>query len=333
MSTNLAADVASSLRAIESMALRLEDRAIDRSTDREMPGGDALVNLASVGSMTDWQRRVDLAEGLHGNGSVDLSDEDPDEFWPAVQVLWFWSEDYRQRLNHNYDDPRWRPTLLSEARFLRNTDVAAWIWGNEVHFEDYAKDVERAKTKLENILHEGERSERTPVVCDRCDDKRQLIRVWNDSPEADRWKCPGCKHEFDTEETGDALAAQMRRTEPRDWVTRTQAIGLLCDMGHQQRTAIALVTLPEAQAWKHEVTKICYVSWPDVWRAHLLAVQAAKIRLEDAVKAKAHKAACEERHDDGCWIHGRGCAVICPRGSKCGWFLCPVHQPPRRASA
>jgi hypothetical protein len=55
-------------------------------------------------------------------------------------------------LGHDHDDPRWRPTLVSEAKFLRNHDVAEWIWNNEVHWDDYAGDVERAKTKLENIL-------------------------------------------------------------------------------------------------------------------------------------------------------------------------------------
>jgi hypothetical protein len=50
------ATVAANLRSIEDMALRLEDRAIDRSNSRDMPGGDALVNLASVGSMAVWGR-------------------------------------------------------------------------------------------------------------------------------------------------------------------------------------------------------------------------------------------------------------------------------------
>lgn len=338
--SDIRAKVAANLRAIEDMAGRLEQRAIDRATDRELPGGDAMVALATVGSIRDWLRRVDITERLHSDdpwrypdATVDMEHEDPDQFWPAVQVLWWWSEDYRIRLEMDYDDPRWRPTLTSEAAFLRNTDVADWVWNHEVHFEDYAADVARAKSKLENILIEGERSERTPVVCDRCEDKRPMVRVYADGgAEDDRWKCLGCKHLFTTEELADARATQMRRTEPREWISRTQAIDLLRSMGHQGRTAARLADLPEAQGWRHEVTRVRFVSWPDVWRSHLLALQQAKIRLEDALRTKEHKATCESDHAEDCWIPGRGCSKVCPRGEDCEWFLCPVHAE-RRATA
>jgi hypothetical protein len=323
-------EVATNLRKIEDMAQRLEQRAVDRAGAKEMPGGDAMVALAGVGSIRDWTRRIEIAE--EHEDYPDISNEDPDEFWPALQVLWWWSEDYRQQLNHDYDDPRWRPTLISEAAFLRNHDVAEWIWNNEPKYDDYAKDVERAKTKLENILIEGDRSEKTPVVCDRCADKRSLVKVYGDDEGADRWKCMGCKHLFTLEELDDARATQMRRSEPREWVSRAEAIGLLRDMGHQRRTAAALVDAPEALGWRSEISRVRYVSWPDVWRGHLLALQAAKIRIEDAARAKAHKAMCEETHPEDCWIPGRGCSLVCPRGSKCEWFQCPVHQP-ERASA
>lgn len=330
-------DVASNLRAIEDMAARLRDRAIDRSNARDIPGGDAMVELCHVGSIETWTNKIDGLErrwldylGLPAEDMPNWSEaEDPDKFWPAIEVLWFWTEDYRSQLGMDYDDPRWRPTLASEAAFLRNKDVADWIWDNETKYADYAKDVERAKTKLENVLIEGDRSERTPVVCDRCDDGRQLIKVYGEADEDDRWKCMGCKHEFTAEETSDALGTQMRRTEPREWVTRAEAIDLLRSMGHQGRTAAGLTDLPEARGWKHEVTKVRYVSWPDVWRAHLLALQAARIRLEDAKRAAAHKAMCGRDHGAECWIVGRGCAIVCPRGHKCEWTLCPVHTTER----
>lgn len=279
------AGVAANLRAIEEMALRLEARAIDRAGARDLPGGDSMVNLASVGSMSVNLRRLEIAERHHiedpahyPDATVDLSHEDPDELWPAVQVLWFWSEDYRARLGHDHDDPRWRPTLVSEAKFLRNHDVAEWIWNSEVHWDDYAADVARAKSKLENILIEGDRSERTAVVCDRCEDGRRLIRVWGDEPSEDRWKCPGCKALLTEEELDDALATQMRRTEPREWVSRTQAVDLLRSLGHQERVASRLVDDPETQGWCELTTHVRWVSWPDAWRRHLTEVRARTVR-------------------------------------------------------
>lgn len=319
------ATVATNLRDIEDMAHRLEARAIDRATAREMPGGDAMVNLASVGSLGDWQRRLDVAETMYGNGSIDISTEDPDQRWPAVQVLWYWSENYRATLNHDHDDPRWRPTLISEAKFLRNHDVAEWIWNNEPKWDNYAADVELAKTKLENILIEGERSERTAVVCDRCDAGRQLIRVYadrehvadecqdcgglydpgalddcplceislqpvyNSDPADDRWKCPGCKTKLTTDELQTAREKQMRRTTPREWISRGEAIDLLRDMGHQERVAARLVDDATTPAWCNRVTHARMVSWPDVWRRHLTEMQARRMRTEktDARKASA----------------------------------------------
>lgn len=272
------ATVANHLRLIEEMAQRLEARAVDRSNSRDLTGGDAMVNLASVGSMADWKRRLDLAEATYGNGNVDVSHEDPDELWPAVQVLWFWSEDIRNQLGHDHDDPRWRPTLVSEAKFLRNHDVAEWIWNNEPHYDDYAADVERAKTKLENILHEGDRSERSAVVCDRCDAKRPLIRVYGTEPGEDRWKCPSCKALLTDEELDDALAAQMRRGEPRQWIPRSHAVDLLRGMGHQERVAVRLVDHPDTEGYRDETTHVRWVSWPATWRRHLVEMQRRKMK-------------------------------------------------------
>lgn len=371
--------VAAQLRLIEEMAQRLEARAMDQGRrvtstgDRGIPGGEAMVNLAPIASPRQWselieyqERRADAALEFLKDAQPDLSHEDPDELWPAAEIITWWSEEFRQRLGMDY--PGWHPTLRSEVAFLRNRDVAEWIWNNEPRWDDYTGDVARAKTKLENILHAGDRSDRTPIVCDRCDDKRPLVRVWADrehvadecqscgalrDPDAfdqcpdcgglmqpaynsnaddDRWKCMGCKHLFDQEELEDALGTQKRRSEPKEWIARTEAIDLLRSMGHQTRTAAALADREDAQGWRHDVTHVRYVSWPDVWRAHLLALQAAKIRHEDTLRREAHKEMCEKTHPEDCWIPGRGCSLICPRGSDCEWFMCPVHNSERESA-
>lgn len=279
------AAVTAALRAIEEMALHLASRAVDRSNARDMPGGDALVNLAPVASPRRWAAQFDAyeREALAADESLkdsqpDLSHEDPDDLWPASELLTWWSEDYRQRLGMTYEG--WRPTLVSEAKFLRNHDVAEWIWNNEAHWSDYAADVERAKAKLENILHEGDRSERTAVVCDRCDDGRRLIRVWGDEPDQDRWKCPGCKHLFTDAELDDALATQMRRSKPREWIPRNQAVDLLRSLGHQERVAARLVDHPDTEGWRDETTHVRWVRWPAAWRRHLSEMQRRRMKTQ-----------------------------------------------------
>lgn len=298
MTENLMATVAANLRTIEDMAARLEARAVDRARDHQMPGGEAMVELAYVGSLETWTNRVDgLERRWSDDPYVAIEDmpnwaeaEDPDQLWPALQVLWWWSEDYRRQLGHDYDDPRWRPTLTSEAAFLRNHDVATWIWNSEPKYDDYVSDVARAKAKLERILLEGDRSDKTPVVCDRCDDGRPLVRVWGDAPDLDRWKCMGCKTQLNREELDDARATQMRRSEPVPWISRPQAVDLLRSLGHQERVAMRLVDSPETLGWCCLTTHTRWVSWPDAWRRHLSEEQARIIRRKKADERRRRSA-------------------------------------------
>lgn len=334
MTLNLQAQVAQDLAAIQDMASRLEARAIDRSRDRELPGGAALVELAHVGSLETWTNRVDGLErrwrdqGLPTERMPNwVEAEDPDELWPAKQIICTRAERYRQALNMtNDEDPRWRPSLVSEAKFLRNKDVADWIWDHETRYEDYAKDVHRARAKLENILQEGDRSERTPVVCDRCDDGRPLVRVydqrrpvlwsclhcfatseapgdecptchaqrplepcrWHSDPQADRWKCPKCKAKLTHEELDDARARQMRTADPRQWVPRTQALQLLkTTLGYRTAAAEKLVDDPASPTEREPVTGRLLVSWPDVWRRHLAARQVRILQQQRREEGKS----------------------------------------------
>lgn len=216
-----AGNVSANLRAILDMAERLEARAIDRAGD-DIPGGEAMVNLALVADMTVWERRDELAGG-------DLAPyEDPDQMWSAFQMLRFWSEQWRIDLDMDHDDPRWRPSLASEAAFLRNPDVLAWAWDNEPHFEEFAADVATAKSRLENVLSEGVRSIRgVPCMYDECKGKRlvrkmkpmyrtqtvdgEKVRVrvrderGNGLWELEDWHCPRCHRRWDE----DAYAAMV----------------------------------------------------------------------------------------------------------------------------
>jgi hypothetical protein len=148
--------------------------------------------------------------------------EDPDELWPAVQILAWWSEEYRQRLDMKYEG--WRPTLVSEAKFLRNHDVAEWIWNNEVHWDDYAGDVERAKTKLENILVDGERAERgVPCLYEACRGARLVRKLEpyrdKDGEKAWRhgdWHCPKCHRKWNEDQYARMVTAANEQAKTED---------------------------------------------------------------------------------------------------------------------
>lgn len=312
------ATVAANLRSIEDMALRLEDRAIDRSNSRDMPGGDALVNLGGT-TPRRWAAHVDEREQAWlDDPYLDDADmpnwsefEDPDELWPAVQILAWWSEEYRQRLDMKYEG--WRPTLVSEAKFLRNHDVAEWIWNNEVHWDDYAGDVSKAKTKLENLLHEGERAERIRVVCPDCDAGRQLIRVYAEgAPDDDRWKCPECRHKFTRDEVDDAYAKQMRSSGVDRWVPINDALSLMRGQGWQERTVLDWFESGDLEL-SQDSTGRRSVWWPDVWRTHNAARQRREVAAKKAIDLRLRKWICKVEHGGDCWIKRRGCAEMLNR--------------------
>lgn len=312
-------DVSKNLDAIQDMAARLEARAIDRANDKLMPGGDAMVLLASVGSRHDWERRNELAEQAGDYSKADT--EDPDNFWLALQALWFWSETYRQRLGMDYDDPRWRPSLVSEANFLRNRDVAEWIWNHEPRWDHYATAVADAKTKLENVLVEGDRSERSRVVCGNpnCEDPRTLIRVyakrhptewtceacgsdatdpdacsdcgcqvltetvWESNPDDDRWKCGSCKGQYDDEQVRDFYGKQLWLAPAEKWMPVSHAVQLMKDQGWQERVVRGWLNDPDGAAVEiacEETSGRRIVLWPTLWRRHLLETQARKERVK-----------------------------------------------------
>ncbi len=217
-------DVSDNLAKIIDMAGRLEARAIDAAYSADGPGGrvlggDLMVNLAGVGSKHVWDRRNELAEEAGDYGKPDT--EDPDKFWPAIQVLRFWSEDYRLQLGMDYDDPRWRPSLTSEASFLRNKEVAEWIWNNEVQWDDYARDVGRAVAKLEALLHEGERAELgVPCMYETCRGRRIIRKLEPARGEGGEkvwvhgnWHCPKCHREWDADMYARMVTVANERTK------------------------------------------------------------------------------------------------------------------------
>lgn len=334
--------VSTDLRAIIDMAERLEARAIDEATRGDRLGsgplgGEAMVNLASVADMSAWLRRNDLA------GDALVSYEDPDELWSSFQTLRFWSEQWRVDLDMDYDDPTWRPSLRSEAAFLRTPDVLNWAWDTEPHWDEFAADVATARRKLEDVLKEGDRVTLSRVACPDCtkriaqdaqggspDDEQgfdgelhrwdserpadrrtapRLIAVYGDSDDEDRWKCPECRHRFTAAEVHDAGVAQKRAAgHTQRWLPLADAISILRKEGGWREKTI--------RTWANNTTEVSseirngirYVLWPDMWRCHLLHRWLIDERNRMVQERRQHRADCEREHGPDCWVHRRGCS-------------------------
>lgn len=201
------------LTAILAMHEDLLTEAVHNATDPLMPGGEAMAALGYVANLEAWGNLLDASERL-GRAYTSAEDEDPDDAWSAFQLLEFWSEAWRRERGEEYD---MRPTIVSEASYLRHT--IAWAWDHEVGFDDFAEDVRKARTRLENIMHDGNRSERG-VPCLSCGE--DLVRPTrarkvchghdgntcgcDRGGRADWWTCPGCERRYDIESYFRAVA-------------------------------------------------------------------------------------------------------------------------------
>ncbi len=195
------ADVARNLRTIVELHGDIAEQAAHTSTNREMPGGDAMVMLGNVANLEAWLNIVDHADRVHfatclkpHHRKCRWNDHVGDEAaWlePPLQTLLFWSEQWRVEHGRTIDT---RPTVATEARFL--SAVLAWAYKHEPHFDDFARDVETARIRVENVLRAGEREEKSKVECIDCAGVR-LVKTWADKAVNDHWRCPRCKRKYD----------------------------------------------------------------------------------------------------------------------------------------
>lgn len=261
--------VARDLSAIEDLACHLEAQAIAKANDREMPGGAAMVALAGVANLEAWSNLVDTALRLAyeaGEEPPELDDEDGYE--PPLQTLCFWSEQWRREQGAEYGQ---RPTISSEANFLRY--LLGWAWDNEAKWDDFARDIRKARVRLENTLYAGRRVERVRVPCDNpeCETKPRLIVTRGEAIDGsqDRHKCPACKKRYDDDDYRKAYAKQLRSQGAERYVPIVDAVATLRAQGRPERTIRKWLAECEAHAWCDPVTREQWVWWPDLWRLHL----------------------------------------------------------------
>lgn len=269
--------VARNLTAIEDMTNALLTQAVHKANDKLMPGGTAMVALASVASPEAWEHIFEAAEG-RGHDTSHIEDED-DTWEPPLQTLLFWSEQWRDTHGYMLDG---RPTIASETNFIRW--CLNWAWDNEPRFLDFAHDMHQARLRLENVLYAGTRAERSRVVCSECEKAPRLVKVYA-TPEdklpaeedihwwhlTDHHKCPNkeCRTRFDDSAFRRAHAKQLRSQGAERFVSLRDAVGTLRAQGRPERTIRKWFEDCQVEAWCDTATREVWVWWPDLWRLHL----------------------------------------------------------------
>ena len=257
--------VARDLTEIVELHARLAAQAENQASHSLMPGGHAMVALGNVANLEAWEYLNDAGERF-SRAYTSAEDEDPDESWPPFQILTFWSEGWRREHGAEYDS---RPTIASEANFIRW--ALDWAWQNEIAWDDFAKDINRARVRMEDLVHAGKRVELSRIVCPDCESKPRLIvlRGSEEDGSDDRWKCHLCRQRLDPEGAQRAHAKMLRSEGAERWVHQADAIATLKTQGRPERTIRAWLADGEGNGYCDPETHQVWVWWPDLWRRHL----------------------------------------------------------------
>lgn len=191
MSEDLGLSIARSLTAITILYRDLEDEALHRFADKDIPGGDALVYLGPVANMEAYNYRQ-LSELMGRTHSKDgLEDPETDDA-PPLLVLASWHEVVRQE--RGLPDATKRATITREADGIRA--LIDWMLAEDEHgtpnfmpADELAKDLRHVVARLERILKAGEQQDRG-VPCMTCGE--DLVKDWGDNEDGDRWHCRHC---------------------------------------------------------------------------------------------------------------------------------------------
>lgn len=248
--------VARDLTEILRLYADLEEQAINDSANHLMPGGRAMVELGPVSNLERWEFMTSAGERL-GRAYTSAEDEDPDEAWSAFQLIEFWSEGWRRTLDAEYEGQR-RPTIATEANFVRH--CLEWARDNELRWDDFAHDINRARVRLEDILTDGRRMEVTRVRCDNCEARPKLLRIVSVGGREDAWKCAGCKKRFDPDAFKRAYAQMLRGDGAQKFVLVSDAVSTLVSQGRGERTVRRWLE----PSIRHEADRcvVCKRSWP-----------------------------------------------------------------------
>jgi hypothetical protein len=260
--------VARDLTEIVDLHARLAAQAENEASHALMPGGNAMVALGNVANIEAWENHHQATE-RYARAYTSVVDEDPDEAWSAFQLLEFWSEQWRRQRDAEYDDAP-RPTIETEANFLRWS--LEWAWQNEPAWDDFAADINRARVRLEDIVHAGNRVELSRIVCPDCDPSPPrliVLRGTADDGSDDRWKCHRCRNRFDSRGAQRAHAKMLRSAGAERWVHQADAIATLKAQGRPERTIRQWLAEGEGCGYCDPETHEVWVWWPDLWRKHL----------------------------------------------------------------
>ena len=155
--TNARVSMARNLRDIEEMCERLDDEAAQHPNDREMPGGEPLNLAGPAASLEAWEHRFGTVERMGGDTRYGSDQESP--LHPLI-VVGDWAEKVRAERGGSSD---LRVTVPRAVSYLSaNLD---WIVDGFNDAPAMAHELRACVSMLENVLHDGTRSDASATAC------------------------------------------------------------------------------------------------------------------------------------------------------------------------
>lgn len=281
---DVAAQIGGDLTAIEDMFAALQEEAENRHSDREMPGGDALVMLTRGADVEAFgYAQISALVGRIPEDDVVLPNEYDIE--PPLSFLASWEDILREER----DQPVWlNPTIKRAAGYIRES--IDWMLSldeyGEARFlavDDLSNSLGVVRRRMENILRDGTRAEFTRVKCivDECETHPRLMKLWAAQVRWDRYRCPACRAEYDTKQFTQAKAQNLhdegasRFVRPAD---ASKASGVPKNTMRSWMRRGDVLTALEVPTWSR------LVWWPDV-RTRAVD-RAARLKAEAIERAK-----------------------------------------------
>jgi len=217
-------------------------------------------SLGSVDQAQRWahyddpERDADRPLDHRGTGhheSLDL----PGDPVPPLLVLATWEDDWRQTFGHGA-----APHLASvetAAAYLDRTLAHAAQWHDA--WDEFHGDLRATVARLENVLQEGEREERSRVPCTKCGTR--LVRRYEAKVADDHWECPKCGKVYNKVAYHNAHRHHLASGYADRWVPLVDAIDAT---GRSSATVRSWVQREDVQSRRDPTTGRVYVWWPDV---------------------------------------------------------------------
>jgi hypothetical protein len=234
MTADIGLDIAQSLTSIVVLYRDLEDEALHRYADKNMPGGDALNYLGPVANLEAYGYRQ--LSDLMGRTKTRAKTKDGDliadpetDDAPPLLVLASWHDVIRE--HRGFAPSEVRASITKEADGIRAS--IDWMLAedhdglpNFLPADELAKDLRRVVARLENVLKAGERADRIKAECKFCPPAPRLsVRHGaNEDHSDDSWFCSNCNAAYDIAGVSSCWRQMLvKRGDPPEWVSVMQA--------------------------------------------------------------------------------------------------------------